>query len=185
MLFSRHQILIVGRVYIYIYIFNTPLNCHVWCPLQIQLSQLNVCPSVGPPANPLCISNDTSNISFEDRVCSCQPQCQAPPTLAPPTSVSPVVIGAVAGGGGALLVAIIITAVFCCWCYKRRKSNQMAVDQKTSVVEPLNSGSPNSTSTKSTKTSQKSMKASYNATSQEVDGPSSVVSTSGSKASDG
>lgn len=173
MLFSRHQILIVGRVYIYI--FNTPLNCHVWCPLQIQLSQLNVCPSVGPPANPLCISNDTSNISFEDRVCSCQPQCQAPPTLAPPTSVSPVVIGVVAGGGGALLVAIIITAV-CCWCYKRRKS-KMAVDQKTSVVEPLNSGSPNSTSTKSTKTSQKS--------SQEVDGPSSVVSISGSKASDG
>lgn len=161
---------------------------HVWWPLQIQPSILNVCPNVVAPANPLCISNDTSNMSFEDRVCTCPPQCQAPPTHATPaTSVSPLVIGVVAGGGGALLVALILSTLFCCWCYKRsRKLNQMAsVDQKTSVVEPLNSGSPNSTSTKSTKTSHKSIRASYNTTSQEVDGPSSVVSTTGSKASDG
>lgn len=167
-----------------VYTFNTPFNCHVWCPSQIQPSTLNTCPNAAPP-NPLCISNDTSNTSFEERVCACSPQCQAPPTHAPATSISPVVIGAVAGGGGVLLVAIILTVVFCCWCSKRRKFNQMAVDQKTSVVEPLYSGSPNSTSTKSTKASQKSAKASYNTTSQEVDGPSSVVSTTGSKASDG
>ena len=82
-------------------------------------------------------------------------------------------------------MAIIITVVFCCWCSKRRKVNQLAVDQKTSVVEPLYSGSPNSTSTKSTKASQKSANASYNTASQEIDGPSSVMSTTGSKASDG
>jgi len=152
-------------------------------PCNIQPSTLNTCPNASPP-NPLCISNDTSNTSFEERVCACS-QCQVPPTHAPATSISPVVIGAVAGGGGVLLVAIILTVVFCCWCSKRRKFNQMAVDQKASVVEPLYSGSPNSTSTKSTKASQKSARASYNTTSQEVDGPSSVVSTTGSKASDG
>ena len=101
--------------------------------MQEQLSTLNSCPNVAVPANPICLANDTSGISFEERVCNCPPQCQAPPATGTSSSAkttSPAVYGA-AGAVGAIALIALAGLIF--YCY-RRKSKVPKVENKESLV---------------------------------------------------
>lgn len=110
----------------------------------MQLSTLNTCPSVTTSVNPLCLSNDTSNVSFEERVCTCPPQCKVPPSSAKKSSVSPVVAG-VAGGGGAFAFILFVGLIICC-C--RRGSQARKIDnQGSGLASNILSPKKGSTST--------------------------------------
>jgi hypothetical protein len=117
--------------------------------VQLQLSALNSCPSVVAPANPICPGNDTSGVTFEERVCTGPPQCKAPPGDAGATGVSPAVYGAVGGGGALVVLALAGLIVYCC----RRRSKTRKVQNQVSVAvskspsseQSLTKSSPNST----------------------------------------
>jgi hypothetical protein len=127
---------------------NLDLVCVMVC-VQLQLSALNSCPSVVAPANPICPGNDTSGVTFEERVCTCPPQCKAPPGDAGATGVSPAVYGAVGGGGALVVLALAGLIVYCC----RRRSKTRKVQNQVSVAvskspsseQSLTKSSPNST----------------------------------------
>lgn len=112
--------------------------------VQVQLSTLNSCPNVVPPANPLCFSNDTSNVSFEERVCTCPPQCKAPQSNAATTSVSPAIYGAAGGGGAFILVALAFLVIYCCQrrsqAWKIENQVPVAVTKRPSSEQSLISG---------------------------------------------
>ncbi|KAG0610139.1 hypothetical protein M758_7G041500 [Ceratodon purpureus] len=110
-------------------------------PCNVQLSDLNSCPSVAAPANPICLSNDTSNVSFQERICTCPPQCKAPPSnSSTTTTVSPAVYGAAGGGGALFLLALAFLVVYCC----RRRSKAMKIENQSQPVSVAVSKSPSS-----------------------------------------
>lgn len=119
------------------------INCAVTVTgddLQVQLSTNNTCPTISGPVNPICVSNDTSNISFADRVCDCAPQCKAPQQKN--SSVSPAVIGAAAGGAALALIVVVVFVLYCC----RRRSRARKIENQvsgyaSSIISPKKTSS--------------------------------------------
>lgn len=116
-----------------------PLSCNV------TLSELNTCPNVVAPANPLCPTNDTSGVSYEERVCNCPPTCKAPKTGDTKSSPSrDVIIGVTIGG---ILLALVVAALLTLYCCKRRFEDRK-IENQVSVVATKSASSEKSLSGK-------------------------------------
>lgn len=118
--------------------------------LQVQLSTLNTCPSITTLVNPLCPSNDTSNVSFAERVCTCPPQCKAPQTSRK-GAVSAAVVGAAGGGGALVLILVTLLVVYCCWrrSQARKIDNQAASGLASNILSPKKGSTSTSASSSS------------------------------------
>ena len=104
--------------------------------VQFQLSGLNRCSNDGVNIiNPVCVS-DKNALPYDERVCSCKPECQAIPDEPSANSVSRVVTIAGASVGSIVGIIVLVTIAILCYC-RCRSRRDLCLKESTDPTSPL------------------------------------------------
>lgn len=90
----------------------------VW---QLTYSSANECFNVTAPKNPLCLTNDTSGLSFTQRVCNCPGVCLASALSRAGSSLNATKIGGI--GVGVAVALLLLLALLWFGCLGRRHNH--------------------------------------------------------------
>lgn len=106
--------------------------------VQFQLSGLNTCSNDGVGIiNPVCVP-DKNALPFEERVCSCKPECQAIPDGPSGMSVSRVVTITGASVGSIVGIVVLVTIAILCYC-RCQNRRDLCLKELTDPTSPLKS----------------------------------------------